>query len=128
MENNVRYPFVATYAFENGPHSLSFLLPGKEVTVEGGNEVLPMRADFKEKDVWAVVEMLRQHGIEVAGLDLTPEYIKQAGAWVVRAIPLGLIPMSFGYGNEPLGMARYRQWTKLGTPWSNRTPFTHPFA
>ena len=75
-----------------------------------------------------IVEKLKQHGIETAVLDLTPEYLKKAGVWVVRAIPLGLIPISFGYGMEPLGMARYMEMTKRGNPWPRNLPFPHPFS
>jgi ribosomal protein S12 methylthiotransferase accessory factor len=92
-------------------------------------EVLPMKESCSEDtDAWTVIKKLRQRGIETAVLDLTPEYFKKAGVWVVRALPLGLIPISFGYGNEPLGMKRYRQMTRRGNLWSNNRPFTHPFA
>ena len=94
-----------------------------------GGEMLPMRKQSSEgTDVWALVEKLKQHRIATAVLDLTPEYLKKAGVWVVRALPLGLVPISFGYGNEPLGMKRHRQMARQGTPWPHNRPFTHPFA
>ncbi len=111
---------VALYASTRHISKAAFLWKG---------EVLPMRElSFKDADVWIAIEKLRQYGIETAVLDLTPEYLKNAGVWVVRAIPLGLIPISFGYGMEPLGMSRYRQMAKRGNPWSNTIPFPHPFS
>lgn len=86
------------------------------------------RSNSSIQDVSTILGKLKQHGIETAVLDLTPEYLKRAGVWVVRALPLGLIPISFGYGNEPLGMTRYKQMAKMGTPWPKRIPFTHPVA
>ena len=80
------------------------------------------------QDVSTIVEKLKQHGIETAVLDLTPEYLKKRGVWVVRAIPLGFIPISFGYGMEPLGMTRYMEMVKRGDPWSRNLPFPHPFS
>jgi ribosomal protein S12 methylthiotransferase accessory factor len=86
------------------------------------------RLNSSIQDVSIILGKLKQHGIETAVLNLTPEYIKKAGVYVVRALPLGLIPISFGYGNEPLGMIRYRQMAGMGTSWPKRVPFTHPFA
>lgn len=80
-------------------------------------------------DVWAVIEKLRQHNIETAVLDLTPEYLKGAGTWVVRTIPMGLTPISFGYGAEPLGMSRYwNREPKKKSSWPRNVPFPHPFS
>lgn len=92
-------------------------------------ETRPMnRPNSDIQDTSAVVEKLKQHGIETVVLDLTPEYLKKAGVWVVRTIPLGLIPISFGYGTEPLGMARYMEMAKRGNPWPGPVPFPHPFS
>jgi ribosomal protein S12 methylthiotransferase accessory factor len=93
-------------------------------------ETRPMsKSNSGTQDVSTAVEKLRQRGIETAVLDLTPENLKKAGVWVVRTIPLGLIPISFGYGREPIGMARYVEMAKRGNPWPvGLTPFPHPFS
>ncbi len=88
----------------------------------------PMRSNSSIQDISTLVKELRQQGIETAVLDLTPEYLKKAGVWVIRAIPLGLIPISFGYGMEPLKMPRYTQMAKWGNPWPEPVPFPHPFS
>ncbi|MDP2641442.1 MAG: YcaO-like family protein [Candidatus Yanofskybacteria bacterium] len=76
-----------------------------------------------------VIERLGKEGIrEIATADLTPQHLKEAGVSVVRAIPLGLVPISFGYGMEPLGMPRYRKVAGQSSWWSEGHPFTHPFA
>lgn len=94
-----------------------------------GGATQPMnKSDFNTQNASTIVEKLRQQGIETAVLDFTPEYLKKAGVWVVRAIPLGLIPISFGYGMEPLGMARYAEMAKRGNPWPGPIPFIHPFS
>lgn len=111
---------MALYASPEHLSKAAFLWDGK---------TRPMnRSNFNIQDTSTVVEKLKQHGIETAVLDLTPEYLKKAGVWVVRAIPLGLIPISFGYGMEPLGMARYVEMAKRGNPWSRNLPFPHPFS
>ncbi|MEK9135466.1 MAG: YcaO-like family protein [Patescibacteria group bacterium] len=94
-----------------------------------GGETRPMnKSNFGIQDTSAVMEKLKQHGFQTAVLDLTPEYLKKTGVYVVRVIPLGLIPISFGYGMEPLGMARYTQMAKRGNPWPGPVPFPHPFS
>lgn len=110
----------ALYASPEHLPKAAFLWSGKTRPINRSNSCI--------QDPSTLVEKLKQHGIETAVLDLTPEYLKRAGVWVVRVLPLGLIPISFGYGNEPLGMARYRQTARMGTPWPKSTPFTHPFA
>lgn len=69
---------------------------------------------------------------EVVVADLTPCEFHEVGLSVLRVIPLGLTPMSFGYGLEPLGMPRIQEVPqKLGIevdPWPAGVPFTHPFA
>ena len=94
-----------------------------------GGETRPMNeSNSNAQNASTIVEKLRRQRIETAVLDFTPEYFKKAGVWVVRAIPLGLIPISFGYGMEPLGMARYMEMAKLGNPWPRNLPFPHPFS
>jgi ribosomal protein S12 methylthiotransferase accessory factor len=110
----------ALYASPEHLSKAAFLWSGKTQPMSRSNSSI--------QDVLVVPGKLKQHGVETAVLNLTPEYLKRAGIWVVRALPLGLIPISFGYGNEPLGMVRYRQMAEVGTPWSKRVPFTHPFA
>ena len=71
-------------------------------------------------------------GKEVIVADLTPPDMKSDNIWVVRAIPLGLVPISFGYGMEPLGMQRIvatpRHLSLSRHLWQYNKPFTHPFA
>jgi ribosomal protein S12 methylthiotransferase accessory factor len=80
----------------------------------------------------SVLALLAAKGVEVLIADLTPPKLKKAGILVVRAIPLGLVPISFGYKMEPLGVPRIQELPKqLGLKvqsWRNGKPFTHPFA
>lgn len=92
-------------------------------------ELRPFRqSGWHSEDILAVAHELKQHGIEIAVLDVTPPYLKAAGVWVIRAIPLGLVPISFGYGTEPLGTERIQRMVGRKTPWPGAIPFTHPFA
>lgn len=92
-------------------------------------ETRPLKkSDSYDGDCWSVVDTLTRQGIEMVALDLTPQSFKKMGIWVVRAIPLGLIPISFGYGMEPLGMSRLATLSMLKNPWPRGAPFTHPFA
>jgi ribosomal protein S12 methylthiotransferase accessory factor len=62
-------------------------------------------------------DRLRSKGCKVIALDLGRRH-------VVRAVIPGLVPISFGYGTEPLGLACLR-----GLPAANRRRacFPHPF-
>jgi ribosomal protein S12 methylthiotransferase accessory factor len=111
---------MALYVFTEHLSKAAFLWRGEARPIN--------RSSSGIQNASTIVEKLNQHGIQTAILDLTPEYLKKAGVWVVRAIPLGLIPISFGYGMEPLGMARYTKMAKRGSLWPRNLPFPHPFS
>lgn len=92
-------------------------------------ETKPMKeAYLNDQNIFGITEELRQQSIETVVVDLTPAYLKQGGIWVIRAIPLGLLPISFGYGMEPLGMARYKGISKKANSRLRSTPSIHPFS
>jgi len=69
----------------------------------------------------------RRHGCLVA-VDLTPEGAAldqgRVPLHVVRAIVPGMIPISFGYGREPLGLPAVRALRRGAAG----IPFPHPFT
>jgi ribosomal protein S12 methylthiotransferase accessory factor YcaO len=71
-----------------------------------------------------LVEEIDARGERVLSVDLTPEGARLTGDTrtlrVVRAVVTGLLPVTFGYGCEPLGLLPAS---------STKTPlFPHPFA
>jgi hypothetical protein len=112
----------ALYASPEHLSKAEFLWSGKMQTLE------KMYSNSFPDNLSILTHVLTQRGIELAVLDLTPPYLRKVGVWVVRAIPLGLVPISFGYKMEPLAMERCKKLAKRGSPWSNGIPFTHPFA
>jgi len=116
---------MALYAGQKHLSKASFLWKGKPQPVSRGH--------FEEEDeLTELLNILGSQRKEVVVADLTPANLKRVGVWVVRAIPLGLVPISFGYGMEPLGMRRLREIPfQMGfreNPWENNKPFTHPFG
>jgi len=81
----------------------------------------------KRQELEKLIELLELSGKTLVIADLTPPFLKKLGIWVVRSIPLGLIPVSFGYGMEPLGMSRIYEISGERKGWRGK-PFTHPFA
>lgn len=80
-----------------------------------------------------VLNIFSSRKIQIVVANLTPPFLKKVGVQVLRTIPLGLVPISFGYNMEPLGMLRLKRSPKEIThlkqsPWTNNIPFTHPFA
>jgi ribosomal protein S12 methylthiotransferase accessory factor len=118
----------ALYASAKYLSRAEFLWKGEVRTLEATPYPISSLANELER----VCSILEQIGSEVIVADLTPSYLRKAGVWVVRAISLGLIPVSFGYGLEPLGMPRIKMLPKrLGLkpkPWRRGKPFTHPYA
>ena len=73
-----------------------------------------------------LTEALQRKGLPLISLDLTPPRAALGGAplQVVRAIVPGLIPLSFGYGTEPLGSPQVEALVGAA-----RTPLLpHPLA
>ena len=96
---------------------------------EGVQSCCP-KIDFVEPkdELGELLKILESTGKKLVLVDLTPPLLREFGIWVIRSIPLGLIPISFGYGMEPLGMPRFRQVAISSNSWSRQIPFTHPFA
>lgn len=91
-----------------------------------GKEILFKESIIKKKNS-EIVTLFRKKGIKILIADMTPDILKQQGIFVIRAIPLGLIPISFGYGLEPLGMKRLKKFS-TNKQWNKDTPYLHPFA
>lgn len=69
---------------------------------------------YKEMDLYSV---LSENGLKLYYVDMTAKEVEQLalGIKVVRAIIPGFVPITFGYGQEPLGMRRlYEIPVKLG--------------
>ncbi len=81
----------------------------------------------RKRELEKLLKLLESNGKEVIVADLTPPSLKKLGVWVIRSIPVGLVPISFGYGMEPLGMPRIREMSGKRKGWRGK-PFTHPFA
>lgn len=116
---------MALYTSQEHLSKASFLWQGKP-------RPLTKEDDYVYNELSQLLNMLECQGREVVVADLTPVSLRSLGVWVIRAIPLGLVPISFGYGMEPLGMERIKNVPKkLGItprhPWEHE-PFTHPFA
>jgi len=93
-----------------------------------GEEHLLNPEDLKiNLEVEELASRFNSQGVEVIAADLTPAFLKKLGIWIVRAIPLGLIPITFGYGNMPLGMPRLKEVDR-GDQWLGDHPFVHPFS
>lgn len=95
-----------------------------------GGEKIALKAKYSggKADLGILSDLLESRKIELVTADLTPKFLAKLGLRVVRAIPLDIVPISFGYGMEPLGMPRIRKFSTRGSPWPRGTPFTHPFA
>ncbi len=68
----------------------------------------------EKKDLYSV---LNANGLKLYYIDMTAKEVEQLGLGikVVRAIIPGFVPITFGYGQEPLGMRRiYKIPVKLG--------------
>jgi hypothetical protein len=63
---------------------------------------------------------------------LSPEYGGNGNLYIVRSIVPGMVPMTFGFGQEPAGMERlYRIAKDFGNvklSYGGLTKFPHPFA
>jgi len=97
-------------------HEMVYLQPGMnrylEFLYKGG------RTEFNESDFSVTVDVfatLENIGKEIYYIDLTSEDVRSLnlGIKVVRCIIPGLIPITFGYGYEPLAMKRIYE-TSLG--------------
>jgi len=114
----------AIYVSGKHLHEAEFLWSGTDSTrfLEG---------DGRYDQLDTVLELLNTRNIETYALDLSPFAMKSSGVYVVRAIAEGLVPISFGYGLEPLAMKRLKSVPeKLGlkiNSWQDGV-FTHPFA
>lgn len=79
----------------------------------------------------ALVELLRKKHREILVSNLTTPNLKKAGVYILRAISPGLVPISFGYQMEPMGMERIanvvRDLRIPTNPWKNNKPLPHPF-
>lgn len=111
----------ALYASHKHLSKASFLWKGRAQLLE---DTIPA----SHSELETLLELLKEQEKEVVIADLTPLFLKEIGVWVIRVMPLGLIPISFGYGMEPLGMSRVNELTIEGKPWPDKKPFTHPFS
>ena len=94
-----------------------------------GPEVLCPSLDGDNPDeLGRLLQTLEAFGEKLVVADLTPPLLKEFGVYVIRSIPIGLVPISFGYGMEPLGSPRLSKVDLPGNPWPRQKPFTHPFA
>lgn len=120
----------ALYASEKYLRHANFLWSGEFRDLK--TRIILSSISSWKQELIQVCDVLEQAGSQVIVADLTPSYFRQAGVWVVRAIVLGLVPVSFGYGLEPLGMPRIKALpSHLGLEsnrWSRDKPFTHPYA
>lgn len=112
---------MALYATPEHLEKSSFLWQGETQPLEDTS-----RAPGDE--LKTLLDLLSARRKEVITVDLSPPLLKKAGVWVIRTIPLGLIPISFGYGMEPLGMPRLKRLSAQRNSWPDSIPFTHPFA
>jgi len=108
-------------------------LPIASFLWSGDSQPLPTLQKIPNNELEKILEIFTSRQIEIVVANLTSSFLKEFGVLVMRTIPLGLIPISFGYGAEPLGMPRLKRLPKEiaclnQNPWPNNTPFTHPFA
>lgn len=79
----------------------------------------------------ALVKLFQEKQREILVSNLTTPDLKKAGVYVLRAISPGLVPISFGYQMEPMGMERItdvaRDLRIPTNPWNNNKPLPHPF-
>lgn len=104
----------------------SFLWSGKA-------QPLPVSREMLDDEFERILKILSSYKKRIVVADLTPAFLRELGIQVIKAIPLGLVSISFGYGMEPLGMSRLKRPPKEIThltqrPWPDNIPFTHPFA
>jgi len=78
------------------------------------------------------VARLRELGHAVLWRDMSsPHAVLRQGRLplsIVRVIVPGLVPVSFGYGTEPLGMPRLECFGGRARPRYRKPLFPHPFA
>ena len=108
-------------------------LPKASFLWSGNAQFLQVPQKKLDDELEKMLKILSSHKKQLIVADLTPISLRKLGIQVLRAIPLGLVPISFGYGMEPLGMPRLKRSPKEITrlkqnPWPANVPFTHPFA
>lgn len=84
----------------------------------------------KFKSMSSLIKYLHQSGHEIFYADLTPQSFKNTDVKVYRAIISSFIPISFGYGLEPLDMERLKNIPdklKLKSNMWKNIPLPHPF-
>ncbi|MCA3176092.1 MAG: YcaO-like family protein [Burkholderiales bacterium] len=92
-----------------------FLFPGAQ---RNFNDLFSEKKEtFSEYDVDALAHYFAQIEREPVEIDLSESDAKTSNIHVVKVFIPGLIPISFGYGLEPLGMADF-----------NYLKFPHPFS
>ncbi|MFH1522290.1 MAG: YcaO-like family protein [Patescibacteria group bacterium] len=82
--------------------------------MEGPIESVNDEELYEKMDLYSV---LSENGLKLYYIDMTAKEVKQLalGIKVIRAIIPGFVPITFGYGQEPLGMRRlYKIPVKLG--------------
>lgn len=112
---------MALYASRENLLKAEFLWQGPEVPYPGNAPI------EKKHELEVLLEAFKSRGVQFVAADLTPPSLKEHGVWVARSIPLGLIPISFGYGMEPMGVPRIQKVAGKMKGWEGK-PFTHPFA
>lgn len=112
---------MALYASQRYLSKAGFLWEGPEIPCPDDTLI------SKKHELEKLLQTLESNGKQLIVADLTPPSLREYGVWVIRSIPLGLVPISFGYEMEPLGMKRIREVVGKGDGWQGK-PFTHPFA
>ncbi len=112
---------MALYATSEHLEKASFLWQGNIQPLEVSSRV-------SGDELKILLNLLSVGKKEVITADLSSSLLKKAGIWVIRTIVLGLVPISFGYGMEPLGMPRLKKLSTQKNPWPENLPFIHPFA
>jgi len=112
---------MALYTSQKHLAEAEFLWQGSEISCYKTPSV------GKKQELERLIELLESIGKTLVIVDLTPKLLKELGIWVVRCFPLGLVPISFGHGMEPLAMPRIREFGGKKAGWGGR-PYTHPFA
>ena len=83
------------------------------------NQNLIYKNELKE-----IIKRIDSLGMKVVVADMSRQSLPY-GIYTVRAIIPGLIPVYFGYGNEPFEMKRLEM---IGNGWKNKKSYIHPFA
>ncbi len=98
---------------------------------QGTTQILKKKNTDNKKSLKDLVEILISKNNKIIVVDMSPKDLSELGVVVLRSYILGFVPISFGYGLEPLGFDRIKkvpQDLKLKiNPWTSFPPLPHPF-